>query len=804
MLFQQIRKTSNVEPMELKFLCELYLDSIGMEHERLVMTKISNQEKLEEVVGSLETSDIIKYVMECLVKNKSKEGELKTYLMDFFSRHTREDIPYKFVYSNAGRKLIAQCLSKNSAITITDNIVEGVQQLFAKAMRKTYYARFEMSGYLEAYTRNAFNSFFVKNYSREIQIIKDQRTSTVQTSEGPEDLINIKDYSQFDEKEPTYNVPEFKNLVYAIYKGSLELKYSQRGNKEYLPYDIFSHIKYRITMERHKKFLMESEKQVRFSLKEFLELIDINADKMSGPHISPQEPRSRLYRHRGELIDTMLAMDKDRPFKEQFEDILVDGRWDRSLKGNKLSGVFPTGGDELSVNLEKRELQDRFLDIHRAINAALKLVHQLENNNIDPLSVPSEIFRNPDWFAKVDSLESYLKMYDNIKELETQERPVLDGIKSNNELSRVFYGAELDHLKSRLLGDIDLILKGKKTTPNRKISSYVEEQRITILGKINNIAEKYEIAKNIYDSCMHFVDIWEVIPGVEPMRIRLESGGIALDWGKAPANMKYVINNQRNDLLEYYNVLAPSRGLKAKPTNCLEPIMVGLTFMQTQLKEEDNSELFYKTIRFFSTLRFFTERLYTIFAGLDKFPTDMTIIDRVNTHNTFIELSSRFKEFRDLRRTNGGNTIITCLPKNTSLAVVNTVMVGYCRACFEMFKSEFKLLNDISRTISYEEDTFSSKDVFGLGDHEGTLLEYAKLLEYGGAPRVDGKATLDLHDTTRTYKGAYFLEKKTGRPRTRTRYGYTYYLSVKFVWITPELEFDDTLNRQPYAKGDCN
>lgn len=803
MLFQQIRKTSNVEPMELKFLCELYLDSIGMEHERLLMVKISNQEMLQKLVGSLETNDIIKYVMENLVKNKSKEGELKTYLMDFFSRHTREDIPYKFVYSNAGRKLIAQCLAKNSAVTITDNIVEGVQQLLAKATRKTYYARFEMNGYLEAYIRNAFTNFFVKNYSREIQAIKDQRTSTVQTSEGPEDLINIKDYSQFDEKEPTYNIPEFKNLVYAIYKGSFELKYLQRGEKEYLPYDIFSHIKYRIAAERHKKFIMESEKQVRFSLKEFLSLIDINASKMAGPNISPQESSSRLYRHRALLLDLMLGMDKARPFKEQFREILEDGRWDKSTTGNKLSGVFPTISDDLEVNLADRELQDRFLDIHRAINAALKLVQQLENNNIDPLSVPSEIFRNPDWFVKVDSLESYLKMYDNIKELETREKTVLDGIKRNSELSRVFYGAELDHLKTRLLGDIDLILKGKQTTPNRKISAYVEEQRLNILGNNKNIEEKRAIAGEVCKSCNHFLDVWEIFEGSLPViRVKHETGGIALNWNKAPKDLTYTIENQGKTLLNMYN--ETKTGKDIKPENCLEWLIIGMNFMRENLNEPSDDELFFKTMRFFSTLQFFANNLSEAFEGLTQFPTDMTIIDKINKHSSFIELSSRFKEFRDIRHSKGGIAIVTCLPKNTSVAVVNTAMVNYCRKCFGMFYEEFKLLNDLSRTISYEEDTFNNKNVFGLGDQESKLLEYANLLEYDGVVRVDGKATLDLQDTGRTYKGAYFLEKKTGKPRTRVRYGYTYYLSVKFVWVTPELDFNDSLNKQPYAKGDCN
>ena len=797
MLFEQIRSNTSLDVLELKFICELFLDKLGLDSERKELVKMT-AEDLEENIPNLSNSTLIDYVMNRFVKNEKHRKSFNKYLTDFFSRHTREDIPYVYSMSNAGRKIVERCLRRqtrdNEKHLITPEVVTEVQKLFAKVTRKRYTMNFRNEGAVEAYLTHCFDEYFIKGYSREITELKDPRSTYVKGSDGEVSVYELRATDQLDEKIADFNIPNFKDLAYLIYKGSRALKYRAKAKQKggvssdanVLVYDIFSHYKYRILEQRYNKFIENVSKDVRYSLKSKIKIVDINAigygDSWSDDNESIKYSK-RTYKSRQDFIDLVQGFNKDMSYSDQFEFIANYMVHDESGLA-KYFDKLKRNETTLFVDTDTRiQHEAQYWDICQGMKATEKLITLLQENGIDPLSVPSDIFRNPEWFSKVENLESYLKMYDNIKELEKEgtEIGVVPGVYKNSELTTEFYGSSLDNLKNRLLGDIKEILS-KPTMMGSRLYDIVDSYRTEIPVLRRQVQDMRNKAELAYKACIYFKYVVDkATNGTHYCRITNDR---ILEW--------FNVSEGTLGLIEQYDILA-------ERLNCEKQIgqiiLSNMGFFLAPLNKPNTDESYYDLIRMSSLMIFFCDKLLECLRTLGDIEcTDLGIVDIINKHKSFIDLGDKYKNFRDIIDLEGGSSVYSCFPKGTSGAIVTTKMDPLAKIVIATFNRQFNLLRKIALNVEEEKKKTCSNDKFLLGNDEATLLKYANALELCSTFSLEKELAVKYSDLEE-YKGAYMVYAGKNTPVKTKQNGYTYYLHKSGVWITAQLPYGDMRNQ---------
>lgn len=795
MLFEQIRNNTSLDVLELKFVCELFLDKLRLDSERRELVRMS-AEDLEDAIDVLDNQNLIDYVMKRFVKNEKHRQKFNRYLTDFFSRHTREDIPYVYAMSNAGRAVVERCLRKHSRESerhlITPEVVTEVQKLFSKVTRKRYVQGFKNKKSVEGYLTHCFDDYFIKAHSREITAIKDPRSTYVKGSDGDVSLFELRATSQLDERVENYDIPNFKDLAYLIYKGSKALKYrakvkQRRGTStdpNVLVYDIFSHYKYRILEKRYNKFIDNVDKEVRYSLKSKIKIVDVNAIGYGDAwgDDSDIQYSKRTYNSRQQFIDLVQGFSKDMSYSDQFKFLTeyeihpVSGlpKYFDKIKRNETT---------LFVETDSRiEHEAQYWDIRQGMWATETLIESLQENGIDPLSVPSDIFRNPEWFSKVEDLESYLKMYDNIKELEQEGEDIedIEGVYRNSQLTTEFYGASLDNLKNRLLGDIKEILN-KPTMMGSRLYDIVDSYRASMGGLRKQVQDMRTKAELAFNSCMYFKKVVDQITGATHY-CRISNNRI-LDWSEVSSGTLSIVQG--------YSTLAKQGGFEPQVG---QVILASMDFFLAPLNKEKSDESFYDLIRITSLILFFSDKLLECFKTLEDLEcTDLGIVDIINKHKSFIDLGDKFRNFRDVIDLEGGSKVYSCYPKGTPAAIVTTKMDTLVKIVIATFNRQFDLLRKIALNVEEEKRKTSKNDQFLLGNDEAKLMEYANVLELFSTYSLE-KSLAVKYASLEQYRDAYMVYEGKNNPVKRRQNGYTYYLHKSGVWVTAELPFDDECN----------
>ncbi len=795
MLFEQVRKNTNLDVLEVKFVCELFLDKIGLESERQQLVKMT-AEKLEEVIGDLNNRSLIDYVMKTFVKNNANRVKLNEYLMDFFSRHTREDIPYVYATSNAGRNIVEHCLKKhareNEKGAIAPEVVTQVQKLFAEVTRKRYAVGFRNEGTIESYLVSSFDDYFIGSYSREIMNAKDQRSMYVKGSDGDVSLFELRSTEQLDERTISYNIPNFKYLAYLIYKGSKAIAYRDDSkNVKGLAYDLYSYHKFEIVKERYNKFIDEVDKEVRYSLKSKISVVDINARgyfDIYSNDVNKDQYAKRTYGSRQSFIEIVKGFSSDIPYREQFEilmtptskDVHQTARW--FSKRNE-TPLFKEGKTRL-------EHEEQYWEIRQGLWAAENLINLLEENGIDPLSVPSDIFRDPDWFSKVEDLESYLKMYDNMKELEQEGESVdnIDGVFRNNELTKQFYGASLDSLKNRLLGDIKQILE-RPTLNGNRLYDIVDSNRLVMTRLLKHAKRLQSIATSTLQQCISFKAFIDKVTGANHY-CTIKQGRI-LEWHNVtPGTL---------DTLQKYTTLAQSFNLDP---NLGPAILNNMKALLSQFKKSLTDESYYDLIRLCSVLVFFSDIIVECLETLVDYEcSDLGIVDIITKHKSFIALYDSDRSFRNVIDLPGSNSVYSCFPKATESSFIISKMAPFVESVIVTYKEQFEMLRKIANNVEEEKNKTNVREQFMLGDDEDILLQYARALDLCSI-KLSSKEIAVKSEYLVAYKDAYMVYKKHNNFVKKKENGHLYYLHKSGVWVTAELAYDDIENLLNFGKNE--
>lgn len=354
------------------------------------------------------------------VLNSSEASVLTGYLdtemgMDFIRKRLRVEFP-----------------NKAAVIRNETDKVREILAIYREATRRHYVTGFKNFGKPDFYLTSTFK-YFMFNCRYRVGDILDRGSATV--GEEEKDINRIKNESM-QNVSVDYEIPNFKELVRNIYLGSVGLKYRyakcnivdrktfknclteknkpQMGNNPFgiIVYDIYSCLK--SNMVKHRVSLMVRDAK-RSKILKNIKYVTFKEDDVNRYEYftDNSDYDYRNYTSRKSLIDLLIQNLGIENNQELF----------RIIFNNPIEGDDDKNNTKVLTRDRQTFQEDIAIarDIIRGIKSAVFLIKYLIGHGIDPLSVKSAIFKDPAWLQRVNNLEDYMILYDNVVSLENDE-----------------------------------------------------------------------------------------------------------------------------------------------------------------------------------------------------------------------------------------------------------------------------------------------------------------------------------------------------------------------------------------------
>lgn len=494
MYFREIKYLENFNLDELKYCTAYYLSSLGRNEDATQLLNV-NYDIRTDVMEALHISDEEctgfvgkKYFTKKYFKTKEEVRQYNEYIIQFTLESSAASILIGFLNTKLGEDFISSKLYNEFGKKVSRDKVLSILEIFKEETIKSYASGYKDEGHPAAYLSNAFG-YFIKG--KKIQLAKIINQGSIAIGEDQKDLNQIKNES-IQNIELDYDIPNFTELVRNIYDGSIAIKYKlvdytlidTKTNTECLTpvgkvrkksnplgiiaYDIFSCVKYltlrdRIdTMLKDKKYSYITSNISRLRFKPH----DINKD---GYYISENDYSYRNYTSRRSVVELII---KNLNISDSHELY-------RIFYNNDIEGSV----DKNNTKILSRERASFTEDINtfrlivKGVKSTLALMGALVNNGIDPLSIPSEIFRDPAWLHRSKTLKEYLELYDNVVSLETTNMKVYTngdlyeedhiGLRFNKTLNRFIMSELKEDIASITSSDVKQALSAKSFNSNQ-------------------------------------------------------------------------------------------------------------------------------------------------------------------------------------------------------------------------------------------------------------------------------------------------------------------------------------------------
>ncbi|GAA0101591.1 hypothetical protein UT300012_23060 [Paraclostridium bifermentans] len=763
---------------QVKLMCELFLDSLGT-GQKEARNKLSRSKAIVEEIPKDKT-EAQAYIAKFLVDYKltSMSDRFHEYVYQLLSRSSINGVIVIYANTNACRDMIRGKLRDYFRVIPDETAVENIAKCFVEQVDLRYKHGFVNSESAMGYLTYSYENFFQKDKKDFIRKQMNQRGSTFRNAEGElEEVADIVDDSDISDLKVTYDIPDFQKLCYTIFEGSKALGYDRRDDGV-LKYDIFSHMKYNMLQRRFEQIKGVKTGTV-MSTSGLLSIEDINATELTNPK------RAALRRH---IVDHMLSQGNGLSLEEQFNETF---RKYHKPRNSNTGLVFQSLNDNDPEEVKAKHLKgasQTFLKIKQGINAAQELMRALKRNNIDPLAIPSDIFRDANWLAKVSSFKAYVLMYDNMKALDKEER-LIGNIYTNNQLTKQFYGNELQHLKNRMLCDIGKIVSGNKDNCSYEfITDYLVDSNMPMMELYNDALNKTKQYATAFNAIGTVIPMIATILKEEHLRCFKESKytgkrklvdwmipheGFGLEVYKEYKKYEEIVikgtdNVHVNRFVKNYNALG-------KWGNSL-----GYNIL--------DDDFFNKATTIVSTVQKIGEELVKCLAVVNRVGcSDLQIIDMVDANKNFIAICKGFDSKTDAFKVPALKNITKAVPKqNKSNLSHELVNEGVTLAC-KLFKAQFDFLNKVKDKVDEHGRRGYHKASYILGTYETKLKEYGNALRF-----IKSKITDDYFVSqlirTKVYEG--FILREDGKPVTKKVTRDTYYLHEYGYWITTDLDFN--------------
>lgn len=466
MIIDDIEKISeNVDHHAYKFVLEICMDRIGL-HDQVSLEVIPKNLALEGALRPRGFKDILpEKIAEKLLGSEDKASrlpiaamfmfiqkqfnlsdsvmtDLRLKFINYISEHyqselLREYINTKMVLEMVKKQLGARQEFKDmrEAIKLRAHLVVAK---FGKVIASTPAdANFSVnSPSVLAYLTEYYKNYFGKGYGDDIKIIMTEKDFKIANVGDNGDSVDFLNYMPMERKEMP-KLQNFRSLSYNVLAAS-RILFNHKGE---VFYDLWSDMKRKIVVKRFKLLIADMKKEFKgVKIGYSIKMADVNYKEHDN-----YKYRRGIYNERQTLLslfcpdfDNGLQISK---YEDAFNRLLEkDSEFQEHNARQLFSHKSKMAKGKLYTN------PDIFLLILLGYSSVKAIVNYCYQAGIDPLSVPSDIFRDASVYAKTSSFDDYLAVntISNKLKLEAEKEECIPNLLTNEEVLKAVIGAPRD------------------------------------------------------------------------------------------------------------------------------------------------------------------------------------------------------------------------------------------------------------------------------------------------------------------------------------------------------------------------
>ena len=785
---------------KVKYILEVYLNDRGYKeilktYEKQSIYDIA--ECLQKDVRQLDVMDIINYIAD-KVEDKVKMGNsLMDYLISYISENSMNNVVYSYSKCQKIEDMIKQTLNRKGYFP-SDAGLAAIHLDFTEKVFQNYRSRFQDTDSMFRYLANAFSNFYMKSFMPYIKKHLDKRSETLKNGMGESFSVYDKIATdELDKREPNYNIP-FKEDVRNIYAASFALRYGddKEPGEDFL-YDIFSTYKLMYAEKRWNRFRGIFDKYFYIKCGVFFDFIDKNFIIVDDPN----NFRRRTYMLRKNFILHIKRLSDNLSLEEKFQIIYQNGDNEYTGRAN-VTAIFK------GVLKEDKQL---FWLVVKAMKCSEHLINNLNQNNIDLLSIESLMFRTKVWQKYTYSLEQYIKDFDSIR-----EAVILDSEGKNGD--NIFDDEAQSKIKQNRQDKLAIFR-------NKSLNDMTSTKNIDILGiisndifKIGNISEYFKTTLSNYEKLLTGVNglNGEFIRNQSTQKFVFKDNKFGNYIGNGYASSeallncfevkKSYVNRRKNvELVPKIKIDNQFKKLVNFVTQTINKLWINNIALQYDYNIDDRRFLF-DGIRALSVCAFISINTIILAEKIQSAKSILNIVDVMNEFRDFLGLFEKTPSYRDLKildtynqrelvsygidasYTNG--IVTSCLPlaENGILENEEAVMNSIISVVFKSYRGAMSLFLNIKDLVDKETYMFRSS--------LEEKLDMDKLKEISDSlichPYVSDINAIRTKYLSKVNEYGYFC-LSDGKLVTKKIMNRTYYLHEKGYWVCPEKGLDDLI-----------
>lgn len=439
MILEEISKKESVNHRAYKFVLELCMDRIGLQDEvalkpinkSLAQSQAKRPRGFKDIIPEkiaykmfgdrcdaehLPIAAMFAFIKDEFQLNDEVINKLRLTFIDYITTYSQRDLLSQYVNTQMVSDMVKRQLKTRPEFKNKEDAINKryhqVTALFGKVITSSpAEENFSIdSPSLLAYLTEYYNTWFGMGYAEQIKSIINEKDFKISIGETG-DSVDFSNYMPV-EIESVPKLKNFRKLAYNILAASTML-YS---HKEEVFYDLWSREKRIIVRKRFDKLSAEMKKEFQgIKVGNSIQCIDVNYKEHDN-----LKYRKGIYNERETLLSIFCATFDNGLQINKYEDLyrrLIEK--DSTFQEHNARQLFTH-----KQKMPKGKLYtnpDIFLSILLGYASVKAISQYCVEAGIDPLSVPSDVFRDSDVYAKTSSFKDYLATYDITIKLKEEE-----------------------------------------------------------------------------------------------------------------------------------------------------------------------------------------------------------------------------------------------------------------------------------------------------------------------------------------------------------------------------------------------
>lgn len=455
MILQDIRTQENIDHHAYKFVLEICMDRLGfytevaLKHVRkeLASENTKDPKGFRDIipeniarecyangydVTKLPIATMFAFIQKEFSFSNDDMNKLRISFINYISSHTQKELLYEYVNTEIVNSMVRNQLKNRTEFkdmrTAIDKRSGQVTALFGKVLRnspaESHFAIDSPS--VLAYLTEYYNTWFGKGYGNQIKNIMTEKDFKISGAGDDGDDVDFLNYMP-EEIRHIGPLKNFRALSYNVFAAS-KIMFS---HKDEVFYDLWSRTKRIIAKERFKKLLAEMKEEFQ-GIKVGYSIIFEDVNYKDHENF---KYRKGIYNEREDILNLFCAEFDNGLQIRKYEDVfnrLIEK--DSSYQEHNARQMFSH-----KSRLPKGRIYsnpEMFLMMLLGYASVKAILSYCDEAKIDPLCVPSDIFRDAKVYARTPSFEDYLKTNGiTLKLMEEAENEVLiPNLPTNDEV----------------------------------------------------------------------------------------------------------------------------------------------------------------------------------------------------------------------------------------------------------------------------------------------------------------------------------------------------------------------------------